>query len=441
LIGLLLAALFIALNGFFVAAEFAIVKVRATQLGARVRRGERPAIVAQAIIQRIDRYLSVTQLGITLASLGLGWVGEPALASKLHAPLEQLFPSEAARAGVEVATVAIAFGALTFAHVILGELVPKLVAIQRSEQTALIAALPLRVIYLTFKPALWVLERSTGLVLRMMGLKPSAASEGTLSEEEILGVIAASMARSPQGKDKSELFERVLRFAQRSARHAMVPRVDVAYLPIDTSVADAVEAFRQHGYSRLLVTRAHSLDDVAGYLYVKDLLEREAADAKDLRKLCREVLFVPEARSLLDALRDMQRKSTPIAVVVDEYGGTSGIITMEDLLEEIVGEIRDETDEEAPRVVKLPPDAQMPEAWDVDGRATMEELGKALGTSLEEGPEQVGSVVLRKLAHLPRLGDRVDLGYGVAAEVIGVSRRRIVKLRVSRVPPPAESEA
>ena len=441
MIGLAFAALFIALNGFFVAAEFAIVKVRATQLVPRARRGERPAIVAQAIIQRIDRYLSVTQLGITLASLGLGWVGEPALASKLHAPLERLFPSPGAQAGVEVATVAIAFGLLTFAHVILGELVPKLVAIQRSEETALIAALPLRVLYLTFKPALWVLERSTGLVLRVMGLKPSAASEGTLSEEEILGVIAASTARSPQGKDKSELFERVLRFAQRTARHAMVPRVDVAFLPLDTSVPDAVEAFRQHGYSRLLLTRAHALDDVAGYMYVKDLLERDAADAKDLRKLCREVLFVPEARSLLDALRDMQRKSTPIAVVVDEYGGTSGIITMEDLLEEIVGEIRDETDEEAPRVVKLPPDAQMPEAWDVDGRATMEELGKATGTSLEDGPEQVGSVVLRRLAHLPRVADRVDLGSGVIAEVTGVSRRRIVKLRVHRVAQAPESEA
>ena len=439
MIGLLFAAFFIALNGFFVAAEFAIVKVRATQLVARARRGERPAIVAQEIIRRIDRYLSVTQLGITLASLGLGWIGEPALASKLHAPLEHLFPSETARAGVEVATVAIAFGLLTFAHVIFGELVPKLVAIQRSEQTALVAALPLRIVYLTFKPALWVLERTSGLVLRVMGLSPDVTSEGILSEEEILGVIAASTARSPQGKDKSELFERVVRFAQRSARHAMVPRVDVAYLPLDTTVADATEVIRQLGYSRLLLTKAHSLDDVAGYLYVKDLLERDAAEAKDLRKLCREVLFVPEGRSLLDALRDMQRKSTPIAVVVDEYGGTSGIITMEDLLEEIVGEIRDELDEEAPRVVKLPPDAQMPEAWDADGRATMEELGKATGSTLEDGPEQLGSVVLRKLARLPRVGDRTDLGAGINAEVIAVHRRRITKLRVHRAPQAPES--
>ncbi len=438
MLGLFFAALFIALNGFFVAAEFAIVKVRATQLVPRARRGERPAIVAQEIIRRIDRYLSVTQLGITLASLGLGWIGEPAVASKLHGPLARLFPSETARTSVEVATIAIAFGFLTFAHVIFGELVPKLVAIQRSEQTALIAALPLRIVYLTFKPALWVLERTSRLTLRMMGLKADVSSEGVLSEEEILGVIAASTARSPQGKDKSELFERVLRFAQRSARHAMIPRVDVAYLPLDTTIAEAVEAFRQHQYSRVLLTKAHSLDDVAGYLYVKDLLDRDAADAKDLRKLSREVLFVPEARSLLDALRDMQKRNTPIAVVVDEYGGTSGLITMEDLLEEIVGEIRDELDEEAPRVVKLPQQAQMPDAWDADGRATMEELGKATGASLEDGPEQLGSVVLRKLARLPRVGDRVELGAGVDAEVIGVHRRRITKLRVHRAQAAAE---
>jgi len=424
--GIVLAILFIALNGFFVAAEFALVKVRATQLGPRARRGERQAIVAQQITSRLDRYLSVTQLGITLASLGLGWIGEPALAKVLTRPFAHFAIS--ARA-IDIVTVALAFGVLTFAHVLLGELVPKLVAIQRSEQTALFAALPLRVIYLTFMPALWTLERGSRLVLRVMGLDPDVTSEGTISEEEIVGILAASTARSPRAREKSELVERVLRFSQRTARHALVPRVDVAYVPVGTSIAEATEQFRLHGYSRLIVTKERSLDDVMGYLYVKDLL---AADAKNIQSVKREILFVPESRNLVEVLRDMQRKSTPIAVVVDEYGGTSGIVTMEDLLEEIVGEIRDELDEEPPRVVKADG------GWEADGRATMEDIGRVMGSTLDDASEQVGAVMGRRLAHVPRVGDRAELADGVEAEVVSLHRRRITKVRVTRKEKPAE---
>jgi CBS domain containing-hemolysin-like protein len=422
-LGLALAALFIALNGFFVAAEFALVKVRATQLGPRARRGERPAILAQQITSRLDRYLSVTQLGVTLASLGLGWIGEPALAKLLEGPFSYL-PLHSPRA-IEIATVAVAFVALTFTHVLLGELEPKLVAIQRSEQTVLFAALPLRVIYLTFRPALWFMERASRVLLRAMGLNPDVTSEGTISEEEIVGILAASTAATPRGREKSELVERVLRFSQRTARHAMIPRVDVVYVPIGTTVADARALFLQHGYSRLLVTKERSLDDVVGYLYVKDLLDRSAEAALDLRGLHRDVLFVPESRNLVEVLRDMQRKHTHIAVVVDEYGGTSGLVTMEDLLEEIVGDIRDELDEEPPHVLKTR------EGWDVDGRATMEEVAKATGMSLDDAPEQIGAVVGRKLARLPRVGDKTELAPDVLAEVTSLSRRRITKLKLT----------
>jgi len=431
--GIVLAALFIALNGFFVAAEFALVKVRATQLQPRARRGEPSAILAQQITTRLDRYLSTTQLGITLASLGLGWIGEPALAKVLASPFSHL-PIHSTRA-IEIVTVAVAFGTLTFAHVLLGELVPKLVAIQRTERTALAAALPLRITYLTFKPFLFLLEKGSRLVLRAMGLDPDVTSEGTISEEEIVGILAASTARSPRAREKSELVERVLRFSQRTARHALVPRVDVAYVPVGTSVEEATEQFRVHGYSRLLVTKERSLDDVVGYLYVKDLLDRRAASAKDLRGLQREILFVPESRNLVEVLRDMQRKSTPIAVVVDEYGGTSGIVTMEDLLEEIVGEIRDELDEEPPRIVKADG------GWEVDGRATMEDLGKEAGVSFDDASEQVGAVIGRRLAHMPRVGDHAELADGVDAEVVSLHRRRITKVRVTRKEkPPAEEE-
>ncbi|HEY2512620.1 MAG TPA: hemolysin family protein [Polyangiaceae bacterium] len=439
MLGLVVAALFIALNGFFVAAEFALVKVRATQLHSRVRKGEKKAIAASAVVARLDRYLSVTQFGITLASLGHGWIGEPAaadLVERATAGLGDLIPHSV----LHVAVIVLAFGALTFAHVLLGELVPKLVAIQRSEGTALFAATPLRVIYFTFRPLLWVLERATGIILRFFGMKADVASEGVLSADEILSVLAADAARSPMGAAKGELLERVLRFSERTARHAMVPRVDIAYLPIDTPGHDALEFLKQQQYSRILLTKEKSLDGVAGYLYAKDVLLADGAVSQpSLWGMRRDVLFVPESQSLMEVLREMQRAQAPIAVVVDEYGGTHGLVTMEDLLEEIVGEIRDELDQEPARVLPFPGE---PDAWDVDARATMEEL-RAIGVrvSEEDSAELVGAFVLERLGRLPRKGDRVPLEGTATAEVTKLSKRRVTYVRVRVPPAPAEAPA
>ncbi len=433
MIGLAFTALFIALNGFFVAAEFAFVKMHATQLHKRVRRGEKRAIAAQTVLGRLDRFLSVTQFGVTLASLGLGWIGEPALESLVHRVTGN-FETDRSANVVRIVTTVIAFGLLTFSHVLFGELVPKLVAIQKSEETALISAMPLRVIYFTFRPLLWVLERASHLILRSMGLSPEFASEGTLSEEQILGILAAKTALSPGGKERGKLVERVVRFAQRTARHAMVPRVDTASLPIETSAKAAVDFLRAQQYSRVLLTRGRSLDEVAGYIYTKDfLLKEKAFTESDLSSLRRDVLFVPETQGLVDVLRAMQEANTPIAVVVDEYGGTSGIVTMEDLLEEIVGEIRDEFDEEPAKVLKL---AGEESAWDIDARATMEEL-RGIGALVDDDlwAEPVGSVVLEKLGRLPRKGDRVMIASNVMATVTAVSRRRITRVRARLVKP------
>jgi CBS domain containing-hemolysin-like protein len=428
--GLVVAALCVALNGFFVAAEFALVKVRATQLRSRARKGDRKAIVAESIVGRLDRYLSVTQFGITLASLGLGWIGEPAMSALLDRAVVSVTGAPAPSA-LHVAVDAFAFVILTFGHVLLGELVPKLVAIQRSEGTALAAAIPLRVIYYTFFPVLWLLERSSRLILRTVGLSPDVAGvEGRFSQDEILAILAASAARSPRGRVLAELLERVMRFSQRAARHSMVPRVDVVSLPLQTPGKAAEEFVRSHQYSRVILTNGRSLDDVAGYLYAKDfLLHPDPAGLPDLRPLRRDVLFVPEVQSGVDVLREMQRKQVPIAVVVDEYGGTSGIVTMEDLLEEIVGEIRDEFDEEPQKVVKVPGSE---DTWEVDGRAAMDEL-RALGVQVAEPElgETVGALVVELLGRLPRAGDKVDFGHGATAAVTGVSRRRVTRVRLT----------
>ncbi|MDP9148917.1 MAG: hemolysin family protein [Myxococcota bacterium] len=427
--GLVVAALCIALNGFFVAAEFAIVKVRASQFRSRARKGDKKAIAAESIVQRLDRYLSVTQFGITLASLGLGSIGQPATAAMLDR-MTFSFTGKPAAPGLHVALDVLALVILTFGHVLFGELVPKLVAIQRSQGTALAAAIPLRVMYLTFLPFLWLLERASRFVLLLVGMSPDVASvEGRFSQDEILSILAASAARSPRGKSTAELFERVMRFSQRAARHSMVPRVDVVSLPIQTSGREAQQFVRAHQFSRVLLTDGRSLDDVAGYLYAKDfLLHPDAHTLVDLRALRRDVLFVPEVQGGVDVLREMQRKQVPIAVVVDEYGGTSGIVTMEDLLEEIVGEIRDEFDEEPQRVLKLP---GVDDVWEVDGRAALEEL-RAIGVTLGEADlgEPVGTLVVELLGRLPRAGDKVELARGVTAEVTAISRRRVTRVRV-----------
>ncbi len=435
MIGLLFAALFIALNGFFVAAEFALVKVSAGSVetfGKNDGRGAR----ATKVVSQLERYLSVTQLGITLASLGLGWIGEPAIeALVLRGVAGYSFDARTASI-VHIAAIAIAFTALTFGHVLFGELVPKLVAIQRSQQLALFVATPLHVVFVAFKPLLWVLERCTKLLLRSMGMSEDAASEGKLSEDEIIGILAANTARSPEGRSKSELVNRVLKFAQRTARHAMVPRVDVFSLPLDTTGKEALAALKVNQFSRVLLTKERSLDEVAGYLYAKDfLLDEKAHDLPNLLTLKRDVLFVPESKGLMEVLREMQRTQIPFAVVFDEYGGSSGIITMEDLLEEIVGEIRDEFDEEPARLVAVEKDV-----WDVDARTQVEEL-RPLGVSVEadEWGNTVGTVVLSRLGRLPKRGDKVELSENVEAEITTVSRRRVMGVRLRITHPAPES--
>ena len=435
MLGLFFAAVFIALNGFFVAAEFALVKVSTTLPHTPVGPREDPKIArAREVVSRLDRYLSVTQLGITLASLGLGWIGEPTIERLLDQAAFSIQGHEPSRV-IHIGATILAFTLLTFGHVLFGELVPKLVAIQRSEKVAYSSARILYFIFVVFRPLLFILEQGTRIILKLMGMS-SDVNEGQLSEDEMVGILAANAARQPGGKPKAQLFERVARFAERTARHVMVPRVDMFSLPIGTSGDEAVKQLRTHQFSRVVLTKQNSVDDIAGYLYAKDLLlDAGAMKMVTLDNIRREILFVPEQQSLMDVMRDMQRLQTPIAVVVDEYGGTSGLVTLEDLLEEIVGEIKDELDVEAARVQKVPGDGQ---AYDVDARATLEEL-RSLGVHVddEEWAETVGTAVLNHLGHIPRVGDRVELGPDATAEVTSVSRRRVIRVRVRvRVAPP-----
>ncbi len=433
MLALALSILCLAVNAFFVAAEFALVKVRVTQLDRALRSGDRRAEAAKDVLGRLDRYLSVTQFGITVASLGLGWIGEPALERLADAIAVAVRGAPLGDVG-HIAVDVVGLTVLTFFHLLLGELVPKFIAIQYAVETSLFAAIPLRIVNTIFRPLLWVLEGAQRLVLRAIDIDPARANEGVLSEDEIIGILAAAATRDPKTKDKQRIVERVLRFGNRPVRQMMVPRIDVVWLPIDATGEQAYDLLDRHQFSRmLLVGESGSLDDVVGYLYVKDFLfDPTARTRKTLRGLERKAHFVPETLDGLTALRDMQRQNVPFAVVVDEYGGMNGILTLEDLVEEVVGELRDELDVERSSIVPHPESANV---WDVDARAPVEDL-RELGVPVEErwSGEQIGKVVLGQLGHLPRVGDIAQLADGVVAEVVGMSRRRIERLRVRLVP-------
>jgi CBS domain containing-hemolysin-like protein len=426
-LAIVLSLLCLALNAFFVAAEFALVKVRVTQLDRAQKRGDRRAHAAKAVLSRLDRYLSVTQFGITAASLGLGWIGEPAIEQFGDTVAVAVRGAPLGSVG-HVAVDILGLSVLTFLHLLLGELVPKFIAIQYAEATSLFSAIPLRIVNTVFRPLLWVLEGAQRRVLRMINIDPESTNEGALSEDEIIGIIAAAATLDPKIRDKQRIVERVLRFGNRPVRQMMIPRVDVVWVSLDASGERAYELLAKHQFSRILVVN-ESLDDVAGYLYAKDFLfEPAARTRKTLHGLERRAHFVPETQDGLTTLRDMQRQSIPFAVVVDEFGGTSGILTLEDLVEEVVGELKDELDDERTPITAIPGATNV---WDVEAGARVDEL-LDIGVPIEERwfGEPVGKVVLAQLGHLPRTGDVAQLAEGVVAEVVAMSRRRIQRVRV-----------
>jgi CBS domain containing-hemolysin-like protein len=415
-------------NAFFVASEFAIVKIRPTRLEQLVREGSGRARLALRISQRLDAYLSANQLGITLASLGLGWIGEPAIADLIEPLLVDM--GAWATATSHAIALTFSFVVITALHTIIGELAPKSLAIQRTEQVTLLTAYPLHAFYVVMWPFIWVLNGAANAFIRMFGLHPAREEEARHTSEELRLLLTKRTA----GLDPElrRMLARVFDFRRRTARHVMSLRSEAATLRAGMTVDHAVQIAGDAGYSRYPV-----LDDagknVLGYVHVRELFDvlRGARKAKVVAELLRNPLIVREDDSIDRLRREMQRTQVPVAVVLGRGDDFTGIVTIEDLLEEIVGEIRDEHDEEIPPIHE-----RTPGLIEVDGRVLLGDLERETAIVLEpavEGAQTVGAYTLLRLGRPARAGDAVECA-GYSLIPIDIAGQRIRRVRIVRRP-------
>jgi CBS domain containing-hemolysin-like protein len=429
LLGLFLGLLLVLLNGFFVAAEFALVKVRPTQLD--LRRDARGRL-ARHMVSHLDSYLSATQLGITLASLALGWIGEPAFAWLLE-PLVRRLPFGTAALLHSISLTA-AFLLITILHIVLGELVPKSLAIRKSERTSLWVAAPLYLFYKASYPAIWLLNHAANGMLRLVGVPPVTESELQHTEEELRRLVG-SIELGRQTPLKRELLDNIFELSQRVARQIMVPRYAVVYLDVHRPLEDNLRKARESGHTRFPLCEG-DLDRVVGLVHIKDLFRATKVPAS-IREIARPVTFMPETLTLDRLLKRMRAERIHLAPVHDEHGAVSGIVTLENVIEEIVGPIQDEFDDERPELVK-----KGENVYHVSAGMLVVDLEDELELEFsDQDDDTVGGVVLSKLGRPPRVGDRVSVG-PLALEVLEVGRNRARTLRVTvSAPAPAADRA
>ncbi len=428
---LLLAFLLVLANGFFVAAEFAIVKVRSTQLAELADEGSARAKMARRLIKRLDAYLSATQLGITLASLALGWVGEPAFEHILKPYFESLGGMSEVAARSFSATFA--FIVISVLHIVLGELAPKSVAIQKPVGTSLWIAYPLHWFYVITYPAIVVLNGVSRAVLRIFGIHPASEHETAHSPEELRLILRSSEKAGILSEENREIIEGVFQFSKRTARQIMVPRTDVVVLSVTRTIEENLETIRTTRHTRYPLCEG-SLDHTIGLIHVKDLLLAQLrGPGRSLLELKREILFVPENSTVESLLSQFIEQKTHMAVILDEYGGASGIVSLENITEELFGQIQDEFDRERPEIEPLGNGR-----YRVRGDYLIEDLADRLKVDVGEPEEEtVGGYVAARLGREVTPGDEVDLG-DLAISVIEAERFRVRWVMVVAKTPPQE---
>jgi magnesium and cobalt exporter, CNNM family len=412
-------------NAFFVAAEFALVASRRSRLEQMAASGDRLARAAHGALAHLDRYISGTQLGITLASLALGWIGEPALASLIDRLLSAVGIHAPPAAEHTAAGVITAFLLITFLHIVLGELAPKSVALIAPERVSRYVAQPLILFSRVMSPFIWVLNGAANRLLRLFGVPPAAEGQHVHSPEELRLLVMQARAHGTLDETDSAMLAGVFDFHEKKAHDVMRPRTEVVALPIEATEEEVWEVVRRERYSRYPVYR-ESMDDVIGVFLAKDLWLHDGTEAFSLERFVRDVRYVPSSRAAERVLDDLRKSRAHMAVVLDEYGGTAGIVTMEDLVEEVIGDIADEYD------VALREAIEANGVLELAGTMSLIDVRSDHHVRVPEGDwSTLGGYVFSKLGRVPKIGDRVPFPDG-ELEVVAMDGRRVAAVRVLR---------
>jgi CBS domain containing-hemolysin-like protein len=430
----LVVMLLVLANGFFVAAEFALVGVRRSRIEMMVESGDRRARLLITLLDKLNAYISATQLGITMASLALGWIGEPVFAHLLEEPLR----GRVSEAALHTISFVLAFGIITFLHIVLGELAPKTMALERAERVALAVAWPLHAFYKIFYWPIRLLDWAGTRTVRLFGLHPSSEHAAVYTGEELRRLVDVSRRSGHVRPEEQQLINRVFDFQDAEVREAMVPRTQVEALPVTATLGEARAAFRALGYSRLPVYRER-LDEVVGILFRKDLdMGQVSPEEFDLARLARPPIFVPATATLGAALAQMRAARTHLAFAIDEHGGLEGIVTLEDLLEEIVGEIDDEYDEESRSQIVEQPDG----SYLLDGMLAVRDVNRRFRLDLPEDGRftTLAGFLLDRAGRLLKPGDALE-HEGARFRIERVERRRVRWVRFLPAPAALKEDA
>ncbi|HWQ42325.1 MAG TPA: hemolysin family protein [Desulfosporosinus sp.] len=427
-----MALFLVGINSFFVAAEFSMVKVRKTRVAELAENGSIRAQTALEVTSNLNVYLSACQLGVTLASLGLGWLGEPAVATLIEPLFESV--TDWSTVYTETIAIAIAFLLISFVHIVLGELVPKSLAIQKAEDIALGTARFLKGFYWLFFPVIWSLNNLANLVLRIWGIELANEADLAHSEEELRRLVDDSQKYGYLDKMEGKLLDNVFGFSDRIASEVMIPRQDMVCIFVQNTFQEILDILKKYGHTRYLLCDDDN-DHVLGLVHMRDIFRlQEQQDPKDITQIKRDILVVPEGMPISRLIQKMRSQRTHMAVVVDEFGGSAGLVTIEDMLEELVGDIYDEFELEQTPIQKVAENEYL-----FIGRVLMEDVSELLQIQLEEETvSTIGGYVFSRLGRKPVKGDEVYFD-GCYFAVIEVSGFRITKVKVMKRPPTIEN--
>lgn len=424
-INIIIVFLLVFMNGFFVATEFSMVKVRKSRIEMLVLEGDGRARNTLKVVKDLNSYLSACQLGITLASLGLGWVGEPAVADMLAPLFKMIHLSENA---VHSISFIIGFAVITGFHIVLGELAPKSLAIISAEKIALYTAMPLIIFYKVTFPVMWAFNHSTNLVLKIFGISQFDEHEAAHTDEEIKILVEESYKHGLIDKTELTFVDNIFNFSEKTVKEVMIHRTDIICIYIEDSFEEILKVALSEQLTRYPVCR-ESKDNIIGFIHIKDLYKQKIEGKTDnIESIIREIKFVPQSLSISEMLKVFKKEKAQMAIIIDEYGGTSGLVTIEDILEEIVGEIKDEFDEEGDEITQVDDSSYI-----VDGKVHIEDIVELLSADIiAENIDTLGGFIFSQLKSYPKINDKITYK-NYEFTILKCDRKRVNKVLIKRI--------